>query len=123
MKFKIEKVTVELEDQEFLDVVDTAGYGIVYWAVAPCVVDDEAITYTVRYCIDDDGEPAEPGDTVRQSYRRLTKSDLERAWADMITKRPTIYTGQFLTGDAGEIDASAADCLIQWALWGKVVFG
>lgn len=115
MKFKIEKVTVELTDQEFLDVVDTAGYGITYWAVAPCVVDDEKVTYTVQF--EDLDNP--------ESLRRVTidKSDIERAWAAMITERPTAYTDQFLDGDVGEVDAAGADCLIQWALWGKVVYG
>lgn len=43
--------TVELTNEEFVDLVDTAGYGIAYWAAAPCIVDDEADppTYTVNH--------------------------------------------------------------------------
>lgn len=119
------KFTIKLTDQEFLDTIDTAGYGINYWAQAPCVVDDDAVTYEVRYHSDEDGEPSDDYGPV--IAKTITKPMLEEAWGKMLTERPVCKDIiDMLTpdedGDA-DVDAWAADALVQFALWGKVVFG
>jgi hypothetical protein len=60
----------------------------------------------------------------------VDKGKLERAWAVMVDQRPirSDLVDQFVHAmqspdELPDIDADAADCLIQYALFGEVVFG
>ena len=123
--------TVELTNEEFVDLVDTAGYGIAYWAAAPCIVDDEADppTYTVNHPEEPrapreerlfDLEKSQPGD---QLSTVLTPNDLARACEALLDGRVQVadYIVGYIRND--DIDSVAGDTIVQVAIFGKLVFG
>jgi hypothetical protein len=114
-----------LTDQNILDMIVTAGYGIAYWA-SRATVDEEARTYTVWW-YDGDDDPAS---------QIVTFDKIAEAFDKLITNEPKLvgdwlhkyflyaYADRDKDGiDAGHIDADAADVLIQVAMFGEVVFG
>tara|TARA_R110000782_G_scaffold186634_1_gene276838 strand:- start:802 stop:1167 length:366 start_codon:yes stop_codon:yes gene_type:complete len=119
----------KVTDSEIEDIIETAGYGMNYWAVRG-VVDSEARTYTVTTDPDliDDEEPAtlsydyllevafsisegqyEVSENIRSyfiDWRDALKADDEESqWA------------------GGSIDSDAGDVLVQIAIHGEIVYG
>lgn len=114
MKILKDKVTVALSDQDFEDVVDTAGYGIVYWC-HKAIVDSESQQYTVMWWDNDELNSC-----------TLTKTHLENVWAKIIQGDFQVHPmirRYFDSDDIGDIDAEAGDILIQFAVFGKIVYG
>lgn len=116
MNITIKDCQVTLTAEEWADFVDTAGYGINYWAEAPCIVDAEALTYTVKFpgTSEDPGDYGDPTSTYE-----ITKEALEAAIARSIREMPWRAANY---GDGG-YDAEDADVAIQIAIFGKVVYG
>jgi len=112
------------------DIMGTAAYGgITYWAVEPSQADFDAApagAHTIR-----DGDPDE--DVSGVYY--LTPAKIKQAVVEIGEGK---HTGNMITGyvqaafrdwnaedgiDCGEIDADAADCIVQVACFGSVVYG
>jgi hypothetical protein len=116
-------------NQFFADIITTAiEGGIGYWSVTlqyqyngkPCVgelvegvdtcatisPEDSNIIYGIDIDLIDKGIDAILGERVSISV--ATQEAIERAWAEL---------------DAGEIDADAADAIVQVGLFGKLVYG
>lgn len=107
-------VNVEFDDNDFLDIVDTAGYGIAYWCEKAIIIDDEH--YEVWY-FDPDAEE----DVMKATI--ITPDTLKEAYEDLINDTSIIgdrVRGYLLEPD---IDAEAADCLIQMCCFGNIIFG
>lgn len=127
MKVEFHQVTVGLEDQEFLDIIDTARYMMIWCPKA--IVDEGEMTYTVYWFYDAEDESKEPqddGDT--QTYKILTKAGIEQAIGLLLTGRADAadeYVDQFRPDSDGDIwyDSIGADIVVQLALWGRVIFG
>lgn len=116
MQVTRKETTVEFTAEEWGDIVDTAGYGIGYWADT-AEVDDELYTYTVHENEVDD-------------VFTVTKPDLERAWALIVNRKVTLndtirgyFDASTNENDLGHIDATCADVLVQVAIFGEVVYG
>ncbi len=105
-------VPVEIDDRFVLDVIDAAGYGIGYWARS-AVVDAEAKTYTVT-----ESDPQEGNGVHVLTFELLAVAMIELAsdgWKD-------IRDG-LAENDAGMIDSSAADVIVQQAAFSEIVYG
>lgn len=115
--------------KESLDcIIEMAGYGMAYWA-SSATQDDETKTYTIVE--DDDGEPA----THVLSYEKLEATFwlLADPWQQLSVSNT--IRGYFYKAvndgvgegkgdiDAGHMDADAADVLMQFACFGKLVYG
>lgn len=115
-----------LTDQNMLDILDTAGYGIAYWA-SKATVDKEARTYTVWW-YDGDDYPASQVvtfDELTEAFNKLLMNDEPRLVGSYVHKYFLYaYADRDVNGiDAGHIDAEAADVLVQVAMFGEVIFG
>lgn len=135
MQIAMKDIEVKLDHDDWECVVDTAGYGIGYWAAGSAPVDDEAETYTITAPADDFVTPHphatgtyEANGEQYQSVA-LTKADLEQAIALLITGKdgnPLVndeIRGWISSGDLGNYDATVCDCIVQVALFGQVVYG
>jgi hypothetical protein len=116
-----------LTDQNLLDMIEAAGYGIGYWATEG-QVDGAARTYTVH-----EADPCDDGNGVHV----LTFDKLKEAYWTLVDPDQTFLTSRlheyFLESyrertpedgiDCGYIDAEAADCLVQLAAFNTIVYG
>lgn len=119
MKVEITDCKVHLTDDSWENLVDTAGYGIAYWAVAPCYVDNEEQTYTVRFygTADDPMDYSDDEDDISEVV--ITKAALEDAVAQVIREYP--WRAPHFTDEG--YDAEDADVVVQTAAFGRVIFG
>lgn len=115
-----------LTDQNILDILDAAGYGIAYWA-SKATVDEQARTYTVWQNADEDLPAARviSFDEIAEAFNKLLLNDEPRLVGAYVHKYFLYaYADRDASGiDAGHIDAEAADVLVQVAWFGEVIFG
>ena len=108
MKFEVKR-ELNIRDEDIADIIDTAGYGIGYWAKS-AVVDDENGLYTIT---DEDG----------QAYE-LRHVDIVRGVKMYIENgnKPynIIYENEI---DTCQIDSVVADMIIQFACFGEIIYG
>jgi len=118
-----------IKDETLLDILDTAGYGINYWADA-ATIDRKAKTYTIheQEPQDDDGEGVYTVtfDKLHETYWRIVAGEFS-----MGGQVRSYFVKAALDGaanddddiDAGHIDSEAADVLVQIAAFGEIVYG
>lgn len=108
--------TYTLSIEAIEDTIDTAGYGIGYWA-SSAVVDDKAQTYTVT-----DGETPE---TFVLTYQSIFEAVLKLSNGDVKIRKDIAQTCAIalLDYEEAEIDSEIADCIIQVACFGDVIYG
>ena len=119
----------KVTDEDIEDILDTAGYGMNYWAYE-AHVDSEARTYTVRTDPDliDDEEPVTVTfDKLLETAFRIAGGQYEMNdsirecfidWHEalMLDDEDSQYAGGF-------IDADAGDVLVQIAINDEIVYG
>lgn len=121
--------TFEVTDQNVEDMMATAAYGgITYWATNPTEADyDETDRLGATFTI----KEADSGKVYH-----LTREDIRKAFARLVASDQQ-YVGDMVHGyflaairdadedgiDAGHIDSTAADVLVQVACFGKVIYG
>lgn len=114
-----------LTDQNIVDMLDAAGYGIAYWA-SKATVNEEVRTYTVWW-YDGDDEPAYQVvtfDEITEAFNKLLENEPKLVGAWLHKYFLYAYADRPEEGiDTGHIDADAADVLIQVAMFKEVVFG
>lgn len=111
MQLESKQWNVTLDEDDFLDLVDTAGYGIGYWAFSGAV-DSKWNTYTVKYF--DDGERKEVVISIW-----MIESAIEKILNGEVQCGYDIR--KYIRED--DIDAEVADVIIQVAAFGEVVYG
>lgn len=114
MKIEFKDVEISLSPEDWEDVVDTAGYGIAYW-VERAVVDSENLTYRIEWFDGDD-----------LNSQIITLADIEKAWGKIVSGHIQVNSdirSYLSSGDLGDVDADAADVLIQVALFGEIIYG
>lgn len=117
---------MKITDQNIIDMIETAGYGIAYWAVRG-EVDEVARTYTVHQNEwEYEGEQVQTVtfDEIATAYEKLLSLDQKYVNSEV----HQYFIDSFMSRDrhginTGHIDATAADVLIQVAIWDEVVFG
>ncbi len=119
-----------LTDQNAEDIIDTASYGgITYWAAQPTAAEfasrPEGKTWTI---VEDDEDRAVfhlDANDVRVAYSRLL--DLDQSLVGPMIHGYIIdsYRNRTVEDgiDCGDIDADAADAIVQVACFGELVYG
>jgi hypothetical protein len=121
--------TRNITDENVDDVMTTAAYGgITYWADEPTAEDFAAAKpgeHTIR--VDDEGWNAK---VYHLSPAKIRQAIVEVAEGKHTNSTVAGYVQQAFRDwnaedgiDCGEIDADAADCIVQVACFGKVVYG
>lgn len=111
MKLLAKEYEVFLEDEDFLDIVDTAGYVIGYWA-QKASVDSEKMTYTVHY---------DNGDSVVS--RTISLNDMTVAIEKLLNAKVECGDRIISYIEEDDIDGDAADVIVQVAMFGRIVYG
>lgn len=119
----------QVTDQNIVDMLDAAGYGIGYWADW-ATVDESARTYTVMPHEDPNEDKAPEQivvtfDQIAEAFNRLLNNERELLIGSLVHRYFLYaYADRDASGiDAGHIDSEAADVLVQVALWNEVVYG
>ena len=114
-------------DENIDDIMETAGFGIFYWAEQPDSDDwDQAPEGTDFIVKDSDDSQAFyfTRDDIRDAYFKCL--DLDQRYFNRIIHGYFIESWRDRTDteiDTGHIDANAADCLVQVACFGTIVYG
>lgn len=125
MKFQA-TIDVELTDDDFETIIDMAGYGIDGWS-RWAVHSVEEKTYTVHFW-DDPDNPESPIHFATLSYRQIGEalvklaSTPERYDVKRTSPIATYALSAVTESDMGNVDSDLADCIIQIALFNKVIY-
>ena len=112
MEFTV-SLKLKITEEDILDIYDTAGYGIAYWA-NEAEIDEPSCTYTVTY-------EDYPSNEIQS--KTIGPRDIMNGIAKMLEQgynSNIVYEG---TIDTGEIDSYAADIIVQYAIFGEIIFG
>jgi hypothetical protein len=111
--------TRNITRQNVEDILDTAGYGIGYWARTATVHSN--LSYTFIEKAEANGE--------REKAHTITISQIKKAIVHLAENRWTDIQAAFNEWsaedgiDTGYVDSIAADAIVQQAAFGKVVYG
>lgn len=120
-------VKVDVSDQEILDMIDTAGYGIKYWCERG-FIDNNKRQYTVTPDEEARQDPTFAKDFII-NFDDIVKVLVEFATGQHKLGYPRDYAQSWLAdkvkhGDgAGNLDSEIMDCVIQQCAFGEIVFG
>ena len=117
-------MTFELSVEDFEAIVESAGYGIGYWASAAVVGETTYYTY-------EDASPMECYTVTADGFDDLiTPALMAKAIGEMFAAgqpgNSLMFQGidQYVrTGCPGSIGSDVADCIIQWCCFGKIKYG
>lgn len=109
----------DIPDWDVEALIESAGYGIGYWASE--ILDNGDHTVTVVYKEDpDDFESTSKA--VNLSYGALVRALATIAENDELDV--AVYARRyFMEGDSGHIDSELADAMVQTAIFGSVTYG
>jgi len=107
-----------LDPDDFADIICTASFSCGYWADQLTCNDDN----TADIVFDDDG---------KRVTRSISLSRAEALIAQIASGQSSIKNTSLLSsfkqlafeGNAGEIDADAADVLVQLCVFGEIIYG
>jgi hypothetical protein len=114
MKIEMKEADVLLNQEDWECVIDMAGYGVGYWA-HKCVPHDGDLSYRVEWY---------EGNQLNSQIISLFA--LQKAWGKIIAGKIEVNSdirNDLSSGDVGDVDATAADVLIQVALFGEIIYG
>lgn len=120
-------VSVDVTDEEILDMIYTAGYGINYWC-EKAVVDENKRQYTVTPDEEARQNPVMCRDFVI-NFDDIVKVLVEFATGSHKLGYPREYAQSWLAdkvkhGDGvGNLDSEIMGCVIQQCAFGEIVFG
>jgi hypothetical protein len=117
------KTTLTLDSELIEEVIETAGYGIGYWA-RTAHHDGLAETYTLSW----DGSDFEDNDPNSAGEHLLDYSDIAKAiealYSHTYSVRSDLHTqlNEWLIGEES-MDSDLADVIIQVALFDEIIYG
>lgn len=115
--------TIELDGELIEEIIETAGYGIAYWAHT-AHHDRLAETYTLTW----DGSDFEDSDPNSAGEHRLEYSDIAKAVENLYNAKVKMNDGllnqleEWVNGHP-TMDVDLADVVIQVALFGEIIYG
>ncbi len=108
--------------ENIADIIDTAGYGIGYWATK-AVFDSTEQTYTVSW----NGSDFDDSDPLATGTKTLTYLDIAKTIESILNLESPLSdsTARWFADSfyQEEIDSDLADVLIQLALFGEIIYG
>lgn len=112
----MEMLRIQLTDEDVQNLLDCAGYGIGYWADS-ATVNTETKTYTVH-----EGAAEPSGDVP--VVKTVTFDDVRAAFNQLASKDmlPEFQMREIASNDLG-FDALVGDLVVQWLLFGEIVYG
>ena len=120
-------VTVDVSDEEILDMIDTAGYGINYWCERG-YIDTNKRQYTVTPDEEARQDPTFAKDFII-NFDDIVKVLVEFATGQHKLGYPREYAQKWLATkvkdsyDSGDLDSEIMDAVIQQCAFGEIVFG
>jgi hypothetical protein len=110
--------TRNITNQNVEDILDTAGYGIGYWASTATINEDGSYTFT------EVGDYSDPADHKEHTITRAQiKSAVVKLAEDYVDFQQAFIDWTREDGiDTGEIDSMRADMVVQEAAFGEVVY-
>ena len=118
MKLEIDFI---LSQDDYEGIVDMAGYGIRYWAMAGCIDNTgEEGAYKSYLVSDSDDE---------EKSNSLTRDKVEQAIAQLFLKRSlngyymSAIDQLVLMGESSDVGSDIADAIIQQSCFGEVIYG
>ena len=107
--------------EQVANLIDEAGYFIEYWAVKG-THDTEAQTYAVK--LDDEAAEVFGESKVVITYAQIDEAIRKLAKGGVIRSDLTEQARAYVSNpDDADLDAEFADCAVQLAIFGEVVFG
>lgn len=109
--------SILLTDEDVINLLDCAGYGIGYWAIT-ATVDEDAKTYRVI----ESGAELDDGETPED--KTLTFDQLREAFNILATKDllPDWQMREIANDDLG-FDSLVGDITVQQAMFGEIIYG
>lgn len=108
--------------ESIADIIDSAGYGINYWATG-AVVDSANETYTISW----NGDDFEDSDPLATGTKALTYLDIAKTIESLLNFDARVsdstcraFADAFYSEN---IDSDWADVIIQLALFNEVIYG
>ncbi len=123
MTYKLE-IKTEVSVEEISSLIDTAGYGMNYWAEFG-MYSEEKQTYEVRLDQDAQDGVGWESDTKVITYQEIADA-IQKLISGQVGIRPDIRQSlveEFINKDGGQMDSEGAEVVIQVALFGDVIFG
>ena len=126
------KTQIKITDEDILDIMSSAVYGIAYWVQTMKYPDGKSLGDNAEEHVANGGsvivvidEPIEDGGPVEFPIDKFTVlKGVEKYLAE--GNRPynilEVDSGEFVL-DCGMIDADVSDMIIQYGLFGEIVFG
>lgn len=133
----MQRIMDKLTDENVQDIIDTAQYGgITYWATQPTAEEFAGLPEGKEYTIVEGVDDYPFGGREVDAVHYLSKSDLRLAFAKLLDPGQE-YVNEMIHGyildawrdrdedgiDAGHLDASAADVIVQVAVFDDVKYG
>ena len=120
-------VSVDVSDEDIVEMIDIAGYGIGYWCERGVVDENKR-----QYVVTPDVEARQ--DTTMANDFVINFDDIVRVLVEVATGKhdvgyPREYAQAWLAEkiksgeDSGNLDSTIMDCVIQICAFGEVVFG
>lgn len=106
-----------------IEVIETAGYSVAYWATS--LINDEA---GKSFLIEFDGEDFSDGSTLETGRAFVTYLQVAKAIELIVNNDVKIskwivsQANQWLNGEP-TLDGDLADCIIQIATFGELIYG
>lgn len=112
----VELLKIQLSDEDVENLLDCAGYGIGYWADT-AIIDTATQTYTVH---EGAAEPSGDKPVVKTvSYDEVRVAFNQLAGRAML---PEFQMREIADNDLS-FDATVGDLVVQWLLFGEIVYG
>lgn len=134
----MQRLMNRVTDENVQDIIDTASYGgITYWATAPTDAEFAALPEGKEYTIVEGVDDFPFGGREVEAVHYLSKDDIRLAYAKLLDPGQE-YVGREVHGyildswrnrteedgiDCGDIDADAADVIVQVACFDEVRYG
>ena len=121
MEYAIKRI-INIDSEMIEDIIDTAGYGIGYWATT-ATLDRLAETYTIEFDGEDFSDAPLNSGLVVLTYAKIANAIHKIIDGGVVNDSLTQELNDTITSGEMDIDSEMADCIIQLAIFNEIVYG